>query len=290
MSISKRHHYIPQFYLRGFTNSNETYFVFDKEKEEIRETKPINSFFQNHRNTSIIGDEKSVLLEDMYSHFDNITAPQLKIIQDATLENFTLEPEVLHRIKMFITQMYWRIPENDKELDKIIDNLSFKEAGFDIKDKSGKSVATKELQEKLKTEDIFRKMYRFFIPMMTYKKEYKTTDFENWRVYFRGNKFQLTGDNPLVIENFEDFGSLNKELIFPLSSNKIFLHTKRNKPTNLHSTFMLELDMIIMQQATRFVCCSDKFYLEYLIKNLYSYSKHHDIKDKMIKNLFKKIK
>lgn len=286
MSISKRHHYIPQFYLRGFTNENKTYFVFDKKTEEIRETTPKNSFFQNRRNTSIIGNEKSVLLEDMYSHFDSITAPKLRKIQESTLENFKLEPEILHRIKMFITQIYWRIPENDEELGKIIDRLSFSETGFDIKDKEGKSVVTKELEKQLKSEDIFRKMYRIFIPLMSHKEKYKTKDFENWRVYFRGNKYQLTGDNPLIIENFKDFSSLNKELIFPLSSNKIFIHTKRTKPTNLPSKFILEMDMMIIQQATRFVCCSDRFYLNYLIKNLYSYSKNHDIKDKMKESLF----
>jgi hypothetical protein len=286
LNVSKRHHYIPQFYLRGFTNENESYFVFDKEKEEIRETVPQNSFFQNRRNTSIIGNEKSVLLEDMYSHFDNLTAPELRKIQELTLENFKLEPVTLHRIKMFITQIYWRIPKNDVRLDKLIDKLSFSEIGFGLKDKEGKSVATKELEEELKNEDIFRKMYRFFIPLMSYQEKYKTTDFENWRVYFRGNNYQLTGDNPLIIENFKDFSSLNKELIFPLSSNKIFLHTKRPKPTNLPSKFMIDMDMMIIQQAKRFVCCSDRVYLNYLIENLYSFSKNHDLENKMKENLF----
>lgn len=286
MNISKRHHYIPQFYLRGFTNENKTYFIFDKKKEEIRETIPKNSFYQNKRNTSIIGNEKSVLLEDLYSYFDSVTAPELRKIQESTLENFSLEPEILHRIKMFITQIYWRIPENDEELDKVIDKLSFSETGFDIKNKKGKSVVTKELEEQLKNEDIFRKMYRIFIPLMSHNEKYKTTDYENWRVYFRGNKNQLTGDNPLIIENFKDFSSLNKELLFPLSSNKIFIHTKRPKPKNLSSKFILEMDMMIIQQATRFVCCSDRFYLNYLIENLYSFSKHHDIEDKMKESLF----
>ena len=286
MNISKRHHYIPQFYLRGFTNENKTYFIFDKKKEEIRETIPKNSFYQNKRNTSIIGNEKSVLLEDLYSQFDSVTAPELRKIQESTLENFSLEPEILHRIKMFITQIYWRIPENDEELDKVIDKLSFSETGFDIKNKEGKSVVTKELEEQLKNEDIFRKMYRIFIPLMSHNEKYKTTDYENWRVYFRGNKYQLTGDNPLIIENFKDFSSLNKELLFPLSSNKIFIHTKRPKPKNLPSKFILEMDMMIIQQATRFVCCSDRFYLNYLIENLYSFSKNHGIEDKMKESLF----
>ncbi|MEZ4972485.1 MAG: DUF4238 domain-containing protein [Cyclobacteriaceae bacterium] len=287
MTISKRHHYLPQFYLRGFTNDQEEFFVFDKVSEEIRKSNPINSFFENHRNTAKVQEEKSALLEDMYAHFDSVTAPQLEKIRIATQDNFVLEPEILHRIKMFITQMYWRVPENDQEFEKVINDLSFSDAGFDFVDKvTGKSVATKELQEQMKDIDLFRKMYRVIIPLISAQEKYKSIDYENWRVYFRGNKFQLTSDNPLIIEKFVDFSSLNRELLFPLCSDKIFVHTIRPKPKNLPSIFLLHLDMLIIQQATRFVCCSDRFYLEYLVNNFYSFSKNYDFTEKMKESVF----
>lgn len=287
MTTSKRHHYLSQFYLKGFTNEQGDFYVFDKRKEEIRKSKPLNSFFENQRNTGTIKDEKSTLLEEMYAHFDSETSVQLEKIRKATVDNFTLEPEILQRVKMFIAQMYWRVPESDEEIEKLIDELSFSDAGFDFVDKiTGESIATKELQEQLKQVDLFRRMYRIFIPLISTQEKYKRTDYENWRVYFRGNKLQLTGDNPLVIEKFVDFGSLNGELFFPLCSDKIFVHTTRPKPQNLPSIFLLHLDMLIIQQATRFVCCSDRFYLDYLINNLYSFSKNYDFTDKMKESVF----
>ncbi len=287
MTTSKRHHYLPQFYLNGFTNNQGEFYVFDKKAEEIRKSTPINSFFENHRNTGTVKDKKSTLLEDIYAHFDSITAIQLDKVKKATVDNFTLEPEILHRIRMFIAQIYWRVPESDNEVEKLINELSFSDTGFDIKDKvSGKSVATKELQEQLKNVDLFRKIYRIFIPLISTHEKYKRTDHENWRVYFRGNKLQLTSDNPLIIEKFVDFGSLNGELFFPLCSDKVLVHTTRPKPKNLPSFFLLHLDMLIIQQATRFVCCSDRFYLDYLINNLYSFSKNYDFIDKMKESVF----
>ena len=289
--LLKKHHYLPQFYLKGFTNEEGNYYVFDKKTEEIRKTNPLNSFFVNNRNTSIMKDVRFVLLEDIYAQFDSLTAPQLEIIRNSTIEDLDLGTEAFHRVKMFITQMYWRVPRSDEELEKMIDKLTFADTGFDIKNKTtGKSVATKELQEQLKEADLFRKMYRIFLPLISYQEKYRMNDFENLRVYFRPNKFQLTSDNPLIIKEFKDFRSLNEEMLFPISCDKIFVHTRQPKPKNLPNMFLLDLDMMQIQQATRFVCCSNKEYLEYLINNLYSYSKNFDFEVQMKERLFSHFK
>lgn len=113
----------------------------------------------------------------------------------------------------------------------MINVQTFNESGFDLVNKStGKSVASLELQEQLKNLDIFRKMYRLFLPLLSSKKEYIKTDFENWKIYHRIENRFLVGNNPVIVDKYLDFGSLNEELIFPLSGNKILIHTKRNKP------------------------------------------------------------
>ena len=291
MGASKKHHYLPQFYLKGFTDNEGNYYVFDKKTEEIRKTNPLNSFFVNNRNTSIMKEERFVLLEDIYAQFDSLTAPQLEKIRNSTIEDLDLATEAFHRVKMFITQMYWRVPRSDEEFEKMIDKLTFADAGFDIKNKTtGKSVATEELQKQLKEADLFRKMYRIFLPLISYQEKYRMNDFENLRVYFRPNKFQLTSDNPLIIKEFKDFRSLNEEMFFPISCDKIFVHTKQPKPKNLPNMFLLDLDMMQIQQATRFVCCSNKEYLEYLINNLYSYSKNFNFEVQMKERLFSHFK
>jgi len=94
-------------------------------------------------------------------------------------------------------------------------------------------------------------MYRIFFPLLSNRKKFRKSDFENWRIYNRKNHFQLTGDDPIVLKEFVDFGSLNEELIFPLSGNKILVHTKSNKPEALPSIFILRLDMLILQQAKK---------------------------------------
>ena len=69
---SKRHHYLPRHYLRGFTNSEGIYFVYDKEEKNIFVGSPDNTFFENNLNIATFpkGDS-SDFLEDMYTEIEN---------------------------------------------------------------------------------------------------------------------------------------------------------------------------------------------------------------------------
>jgi len=93
--------------------------------------------------------------------------------------------------------------QHDILIEKYIDEYPFQETGFDIIDKStGNSVSTPELEKMLKDVDLFRKMYRIFFPLLSNRKKFRKSDFENWRIYNRKNHFQLTGDDPIVLKEF----------------------------------------------------------------------------------------
>lgn len=284
--VSKRHHYVPEFYLRSFTTPDGYFYVFDKQTEKIRSAYPKEYFYGWNRNTGAIGEEKSTLLESMYGYFESSIAPDYEKLKNTT-DLGDVKLTSFFQVLRFIHFLYWRVPENDSKLEKLIEEKTFKEAGFDIIDKAtGRSAATKELQNQFKGVDLFRKMYRIFIPLLSSREEYSRTDIENWRLYTRTDGNNISCDNPIIIEKFVDFSSLNEELIFPLAKNKVLVHTKRNKPAQLPASFKLHLDMLLLQQATRYVCCANKEYLELLVNDLYSFSKNHDFRDKMKDTLF----
>lgn len=288
MVISKKHHYIPQFFLKGFTNEAGEYYVYDKDKKEIRKSKPINTFFENKRNTSQIIDKEDDSLERLYAYFDAITAPFIQELRSMTTTNFTLKPDALARLKMFIPQLYWRIPKNDDNLNRIIDSLPFEATGFKIIDKNGNPVSL-DLQTKLKNVDYFRKMYHILIPFLTHKGAYRNNEFDTWKVYFREKK-SILGDNPLLTKNLTDFGCLTREIIFPICSDKILIHTKQPKPTNLPSQFLFELDLLMIIQAKRFVCCADENYLKILIDRFYPIFNTPEMAIEMKRSLFSHFK
>ena len=73
MQESKRHHYVPQFLIKQFSNEDNLVFVYDKVNDRIvktpRSTKSI--FFEYHRNTIKIDGQTNDLIEQLYSSIDN---------------------------------------------------------------------------------------------------------------------------------------------------------------------------------------------------------------------------
>jgi hypothetical protein len=283
---SHKHHYVPVFYLKGFTNEDGHFYVYDKVADKIKKAHPKGYFYGLDRNTGTIGDEQSTMLEDMFTHYENITAPHFEIVKNCTNLD-ALDMTSFFHVLRFIHSLYWRVPENDAKLEELIDTMPFSETGFDLIDKkTGKAMSTPELQAQLKSVDLFRKTYRIIIPFLSSRKKYLKSDYENWRIYTRNEGCNLTGDFPIILDQFKDFSSLNEEIIFPLSKNKILVHTKRNKPASLPSGFKIPLDMLILQQSTRYVCCNNEQYLKMLVKDLYSFSKNFDFRDKMKDTVF----
>ena len=77
MTLPKRHHYLPQFYLKGFCR-NEHLWVYDREKNEIRRQTPINTAIQTHYYSFENKDgEKNTEIESFLSEIEGLTKPIL---------------------------------------------------------------------------------------------------------------------------------------------------------------------------------------------------------------------
>lgn len=287
MAQSKKHHYIPRFYLRGFTNENNDFFIYDKEKDEIRKSNPDNSFFEKYRNSGTVKNEKFDLPEQMLAHFDGRTANVLEIIRNANVNDHVLTPENLYIIRFFIASTFWRIPKNDSLREKIIDEYSFKDFGFGFFNKeTGKQMEKEE--EIFKGIDLFRKMYTSILAIVSFIDKYKTANYNDWRLIHRTNMNHITGDNPIIFQNgYKNFDSLHYNLIMPLSSGKVLLCTDRNVPKTFPPYFSLLMDMIILYQSERYICSSNEDYLKIIIEKVYKISVGKNWKQNMIDELFK---
>ncbi|HAS6231198.1 TPA: DUF4238 domain-containing protein [Vibrio vulnificus] len=51
--VSKKHHFIPQFYIKGFSDDNSDVFIFDKEYNKIAKSpkKSAQIFYEEHLHT-----------------------------------------------------------------------------------------------------------------------------------------------------------------------------------------------------------------------------------------------
>ena len=101
---SSRHHYLPEYYIKGFTNSDGLLYVYDKTKDKIIGQKPPKSiFFEWDRNTVSNGIEKNSLIEEMmYGTTDSYCSPTFKHYKEQENIQGIHNIEHLGKLKIFL--------------------------------------------------------------------------------------------------------------------------------------------------------------------------------------------
>jgi len=114
---SKRHHYIPTFLIKGFTNSSGKVYVYDKVKDSIepRQRAPRMVFYDWNRNSVelLSGLWTSALEELVYSNIDIRTSSIIRYFQNEEISKIDFTEERTGIFLFFIISLFWRIPATD---------------------------------------------------------------------------------------------------------------------------------------------------------------------------------
>ena len=93
MSISKRHHYIPEFFIKGFAGEDRLLSVYNKQtaKLEPKRRSPKQIFFEWNRNTFSLNGEDSDFVEKLYQNReDKFSKTYKKIMKNKNQLNYLL--------------------------------------------------------------------------------------------------------------------------------------------------------------------------------------------------------
>lgn len=290
MSKSSRHHFIPKFYLENFANSDNHFFVYDKEKpNKIFRKSPKQVCYESNRNSFFGKDNipSPYLEEKTYSHFDNIHAPIFKNLRfDIVDENYWTKKNV-QTIELFIPFLFWRNPVNDHLFENFINQLNkLEDLNLVIYDGStNKIIDDVEFHRKILDNSDFKKGARINTAIETFN--HKTDRFKEleWRVYdYNGFGNFLTSDNPLLFKKpFMELSDLRGDLIFPISSSRSFIRIDENRKNSFPQPGLQNFLMI--KNAQRFVISGDKEYLELIISEYEKLLKIGSL-DNLLKNLW----
>lgn len=104
----KRHHYLPIFYLNGFTNTNGCLYVYDKESKPVFESSPEGIAYENHYFSFMTpqGDKDSETVENYMSELEGEFAKPLKKI----LNSESLSDDERITFAHFVASMMVRVP------------------------------------------------------------------------------------------------------------------------------------------------------------------------------------
>jgi hypothetical protein len=221
---SKRHHYIPRFYIKKFCNSNGNIYVNDKSDssnyDNITSKVPKKIFFEWNRNTFEVDGEESTVIEKIYGDIEDKIAPYLDSLVNSTGvgDVQTIDVEVLRNLIYLGYLTKWRVPKNDDYVDKLNSSLSFDDLNFFAKIKT----SIFSLNDAWPIS-IVPEIKRLLFPTLLFSRK------EEYSKVFR-NTFIISFPQPLFITDnpFVEF-SLDTEkefqsFIFPLSSNLLLVY------------------------------------------------------------------
>ena len=292
---SKKHHYLPRYYLKGFTNSDDCFFVYDKCNDKIFLTNPDSSFFINKLNTVTLPDgNQSDFLESSYAEIESQSWNSLDNVRNSTRKTPIEYSDKIHLFH-FLLFLHWRLPNNIKYVEKLSKKLFQDNSELDFFKLYSKTSNTvpQEILERLRNSPAFKKSARMIVPFVPFFKDKNWwRNLENWRFFYTGDEqnWFIVGDNPFVTRGTRDHDPVNclKEFIFPVSGKILLVSGFSNLGEMVPPEFTIQFNAAIIERAHRFVACQSKFFLEKLVE----YYKQHVQFGKtgyIIKNLFENL-
>jgi len=248
-SISNKHHYIPIFFTKGFSDDNENIYVYDKTKDFIHYKKksPSSVFFEMGRNTGKIHEKQFDEVETVqFGILDNLASKFIEEIRQHINPVELLNSYKIVQLKWFASNFYWRLPVNDEIFDSMYPYLN-------INPKAIVGDTGIPIDELLKI-DLFKKVVRSNMPFSTFEID-KVNEMEIVADIIKlPIKYLLLSDNPIVYKKVPGLQSnIHQELIFAISADVLFVLTEKGKYNEINADIINYLNLLIIHQAQKYV-------------------------------------
>jgi hypothetical protein len=298
MSITRRHHFIPVFYLKNFTDNDGLFYIFDKGKQTFKNKgkkfAPKSHFFEFEGNTTYYNLEPSDFIEKSFSNWDSKVADVYRKIINAKNGAYNLNPHEWTLLQYFINILYWRNPSNEHMVKeyiakaKSISDFKMKL----IRKHSNKRASINEeidLLNKIKQDADFPKFLKSMLPAITYSEIFKKKENDFAHIFsFPLGLPKVVSDNPIIYRNLENETLHTDDFIFPLSPTQLLI---RNKLSGLviHGAVRILIDMMLFMQAKQYLSCTDLKYPLILQEQFSkSFSSIEDLRKAIFRNIYLK--
>ena len=295
---TKRQHYLPQFYLKGFTNKGKLW-VYDREKNEFRIQTPVNTAIEKDYYTFVDKKgEKNKSVEKILADIEGRVVP----VFDKIKNQDSINDEDKGIMSLFLSFFIYRVPEFEKLSNEIAQEISeftmknlisSKEQAAkwieNYKKDTGKSfdVSPEILFEYAKNPQLEITIDRNTTLRQMLDLSYKNSNWfynMDWEIFGAPkNTSFITTDNPFVLLppkgfpiGIRGYGLKTKGVkkIIPLSKEQcilIGLPGNSFKYINVTSKIVRGVNLFVTARCDRFVIGRD----EKLLKNIVKSTKIH---------------
>lgn len=291
IDVTKRNHYLPQFYLHNFVQNNEkgTFWVYYKGEKEPRPQTPINTGVEKHlynvkRSDGSINDS---IEKELFSPIEGDVGPIIKKLIDTKVR---LKDKDFDCLFLFISLMATRIPRSIQAVRELGEAISM----YMLKDLTNQPDEIQKLLDEARREGVleddmtvdaiqnhlnefesrlkitFDKKYATGLSLFASGAVFRELINMNWCLCRApSNMYFITSDCPLVCFVLNDDGSAqfgggfrlpNAEVTFPLSPTKCLYLDRRHKHQYraISKSFLKEINKRTAWAAERFIISHTK--------------------------------
>ena len=289
MNKPKRHHYLPQFYLKNFCK-NDFLWIYDRDNNEYRQQTPINIAVKKKYYTAIgLDDRPHNEIEAVLANIEDKTKHIIEKINRK--HSINLEDKCI--LAIFMAFLYVRVPEFEMEINELTEKLlkrcnklvipNEKQAEIIIKqfanNKDQESMSSKKLLDFVRNEN-----YRIKVPrqhsletMYFLAREFPLIFIQmDWQFWYSSkNSLFITSDNPFVVSRPQNYngpygiGTKGAKKLIPLTQKVcLVMCDKGERVTNkqISSKDVKNINGLIALECNRFLISKDKSLLESLVK------------------------
>ena len=271
MKISKRHHYIPEFLIKGFTGNDGKLTVYNKQKKKFESLRksPKQIFFEWNRNTFENNNEVSDFVERLYQSVENKIAPVYKRVNE-NLDNYELTPFDMFNIIYYINVLHSSLPIRDNQMEKYFKSSKKEDLLMTINNlkTNTEDINADLFYDRFKNNPSFIQASKIMKATIEYLKNDTPANLNNWKTYYSTEEVQynLISDNPIILRNPNVNSIYNSELIFPFSKSIAIFHTKGKSIKQISGKDRVQIDVLMYLQADKYICGANGEYLEKIVE------------------------
>ncbi len=280
--FSIRHHYIPIFLIKEFSNKDGLLYIYDKSKDKILDNlrSPKSIFFENERNTVKIDDAKktSLIEDEFYKKLDDTSAKYIKCLQTSKIVPELLSDDNLAQLQFFIINLFWRLPLTDFAAKDLIKRAEINSIGID--------------PEELRKDEGWNKIQRMGLYKETIK-QMTNSPTKRESIYVKIAEFEedifVIGDYPLIFKNqLSKFTDLVEDDYFIALSSKRILSSSLKPLVKLTKRMSLNYNAAIIDQSKKYIASNNLNLLQVSVdfyKVLKEKHIHYFVKNRLFEEL-----
>lgn len=250
MNISRRHHYLPEFYLKGFTNSQGLFAVYSVPKNRIKRNlqPPSSHFFVKDRNSMRLNGAMTDIPERAYSIVDNRMAGIFQKLQ-ACQGVPKLSVHEMTGLYHFLSNLFWRNPAADAQFEKTVDLSNVR----NLFSQTFRQASTGLPEPVLDDKDLISLM-RPLAGTISIEKS-KAQNFRDWGILYNPKGVFICSDRPFIARDTSNiFGS---DFIVPLTKHHLLIKTAQPIP-RVPPIIAYFIQLALVQQAKDYCASPDR--------------------------------